>query len=583
MHPLMLLGIGVTIVIGGVLFFRLHAFLALILAALVISVLTPSAAVRHYEIGARAVHYQPPANKADDNTDNHPDEWVLDLKPSVTAYAGAEYLVLREGAAGELREVGRLKITRFENRPDAKGKQRPFALAAATEGGAMEGGAMEGGAMEGGAQPRDIVVLPADVAAAEKIADWNVGRRVAETFGSTCTKIAILIAMASIIGKCLLESGAADKIVRSSVRLVGERGAPLAFLGSGFLLAIPVFFDTVFYLLMPLGKAMYLRTGKNYLLYVLTIIVGGTMAHSLVPPTPGPLFVAEALNVDLGVMILGGCFVGLFTSTAGYIYAQVLNRFWSLPLRDSADISVDDLKTIMQRDDAALPPLWLSLLPILLPVVLIGGHTVLKSLTASGMVALPPMALEITETLGDKNIALVLSAAIAIGILVWIKRTSRKELAESVRAAIASGGVIILITAAGGAFGGVLKQTGIAGLVSELPTTSVAMVIVLAFLLTAAVRSAQGSSTVAMITAVGILAPIAASGELHCHPVYLALAIGCGSKPIAWMNDSGFWVICTMSGMTESEGLRAITPLSILMGCTGLAVVLAGAIYFPMI
>ncbi len=573
MHPLMLLGIGVTIVIGGVLFFRLHAFLALILAALVISVLTPSAAVRQYEIGARAVHYQPLANKADDNTDDNAAEWVLDLQPSVTAYAGAEYLVLRENTAGDLREVGRLKIVRFENRPDAKGKSRPFAMAGATK----------GGAIEGGAQPRDVIVLPADVAAAEKIANWNVGRRVAETFGSTCTKIAILIAMASIIGKCLLESGAADKIVRSSVRLVGERGAPLAFLGSGFLLAIPVFFDTVFYLLMPLGKAMYLRTGKNYLLYVLTIIVGGTMAHSLVPPTPGPLFVAEELNVDLGVMILGGCFVGLFTSTAGYIYAQVLNRFWSLPLRDSADISVDDLKTIMQRDDAALPPLWLSLLPILLPVVLIGGHTVLKSLTASGMVALPPMALEITETLGDKNIALVLSAAIAIGILVWIKRTSRKELAESVRAAIASGGVIILITAAGGAFGGVLKQTGIAGLVNELPTTSVAMVIVLAFLLTAAVRSAQGSSTVAMITAVGILAPIAASGELHCHPVYLALAIGCGSKPIAWMNDSGFWVICTMSGMTESEGLRAITPLSILMGCTGLAVVLAGAIYFPMI
>ncbi len=129
--------------------------------------------------------------------------------------------------------------------------------------------------------------------------------------------------MAAIIGKCLLDSGAADKIVRSALKLFGERGAPGAFVSSGFLLDIPVFFDTVFYLMVPLGKALRVRTGRNYLLYVLTIVCGATMAHSLVPPTPGPLFVAESLGVDLGLMILCGCVVGLFASTTGHYLCAI--------------------------------------------------------------------------------------------------------------------------------------------------------------------------------------------------------------------------------------------------------------------
>ncbi|NIO06856.1 MAG: GntP family permease, partial [Deltaproteobacteria bacterium] len=131
----------------------------------------------------------------------------------------------------------------------------------------------------------------------------SVGERVARGFGRTCTKIGILIAMASIIGRFLLESGAAERIVRSLVKWLGEKRAPYAFLSSGFLLGMPVFFDTVFYLMMPLGKAMGIRTGRNYGLYVMAIVAGATMTHSLVPPTPGPLFVAGELSVSIGLMI----------------------------------------------------------------------------------------------------------------------------------------------------------------------------------------------------------------------------------------------------------------------------------------
>ena len=204
--------------------------------------------------------------------------------------------------------------------------------------------------------------------------EQTVGERVGEAFGTTCGKIGILIAMAAIIGKCLLDSGAADRIVRSALKWTGQRGAPLAFVGSGFLLAIPVFFDTVFYLMIPLGKAMRMRTGQNYLLYVLTIVAGGTMAHSLVPPTPGPLFVAEELGVDLGTMILAGCALGLVTSSTGYLFAVWMNARHELPLRASAELSLDQLRALAERDIASLPPLWLSLQPILLPVVLIADR-----------------------------------------------------------------------------------------------------------------------------------------------------------------------------------------------------------------
>ena len=151
------------------------------------------------------------------------------------------------------------------------------------------------------------------------------------------------------------------------------------------------------------------------------------------------------------------------------------------------------------------------------------------------------------------------------------------------QAALASGGIIILITSAGGALGGTIRQTGIADLINELPKGSTPLILTAAFLITAAVRTAQGSATVAMITAVGILSGLAASGELPFHPVYLALAIGCGSKPIAWMNDSGFWVICKMSGMTEIETLRSHSVLLTLMGFTGIIVVMILARIYPMV
>ena len=558
MHPLVIVSIGVAIVIGGVLILRLHAFLALLLAALTVAALTPTKELWRFAILDKSAEV---ANLTIDDPqllESYPGDWQPREKDrlKVLKWHAEEHWFI---------DVGDAQIAEIIESEEGE-KQVRVELIAVGENDLAE-------------VTQSRLIHEIDWRRAMKPPGFVT--RVVNAFGSTAAKIAILIAMASIIGKCLLDSGAADRIVRSSLALFGERAAPLAFLGSGFTLAIPVFFDTVFYLMIPLGKAMRVRTGRNYMLYVLSIVAGGTMAHSLVPPTPGPLFVAEELGVDLGIMILAGCALGVFTAGSGYLFALWLNARWDLPLRDSAEMSLAELEQLAKRDDRELPPLSLSLLPILLPVVLIGGQTIVKRLDLGDS---PSVALltDFMAVVGDKNIALIIAAAIALLLLAWKKRTTRKQLATAVGAALAGGGVIILITAAGGAFGGVMRQTGVASLIEQMNDQPTYVLLLAGFFITTAIRTAQGSSTVAMITAVGILAPLADPAVLGCNPVYLALSIGCGSKPISWMNDSGFWVMCQMSGMTETEGLKSITPMSALMAVVGLAIILLAAAFMPL-
>ncbi|MCA9079065.1 MAG: GntP family permease, partial [Planctomycetaceae bacterium] len=212
-----------------------------------------------------------------------------------------------DDAAGTCVDLGNVTILSFQ--PGTRPKQE-WALAALDDDTDVD--------VLQAADPQDILLIDSiSLRKARKQSKATIGARVTQGFGDTCIKIGILIAMAGIIGKCLLDSGAADRIVRTALNWLGERAAPVAFALSGFVLGIPVFFDTVFYLMIPLGKAMRMRTGRNYLMYVLTIVCGATMAHSLVPPTPGPLAVSEELGVDLGTMIVAGGLLGLCTATFG--------------------------------------------------------------------------------------------------------------------------------------------------------------------------------------------------------------------------------------------------------------------------
>ena len=440
--------------------------------------------------------------------------------------------------------------------------------------------------------PRELIYQDAlraagsDEQQAQAAASQTVGERVATGFGSTCRKIGILIAMASIIGGCLLESGAARRIVDAMQAVLGEQRTPLAFATSGFVLGIPVFFDTVFFLLIPLARALYARTRKHYVLYVLAVVVGATMAHSLVPPTPGPLLVASELQIDLHTAIIAGLIVGGLAAVVGYSFAAWLDKRVDPELAGWDAQFTDQGAAGAETSSDRTPAVFWALAPIVLPVVLLAAGTIsrLPQLVQMDHVAVQRLR-SVGQIVGNKDVALSIAAVIAIGLLWWSKKGDRDATASAVQRALAAGGTVLLVTAAGGAFGHTIRQTNIAGeVVGWIPSggTGVALLLI-AFLITALVRVAQGSATVAMITAVSIVAPITSSIALPFHPLYVFLAIGCGSKPMPWMNDSGFWVVSRMSGLTPGEALKTYSLMLTVMGVTGLLLTIGGALLVPLV
>ncbi|MDC6365918.1 MULTISPECIES: GntP family permease [Flavobacteriaceae] len=413
--------------------------------------------------------------------------------------------------------------------------------------------------------------------------NMSLGKRLAAAFGSTSAKVGILIALASIIGTALMRSGGAERIIRALLGLFGKKGSSLALLSGSFTLAIPVFFDTVFYLMIPLVKSIGVRSPRKFGLYLMTVIAGGVMAHSLIPPTPGPLFVGEELGIDLGAMIVGGLVVGSITVCCGYLYALWANKRWDLPMRDTPDISIKDLQQFSDKKKTQLPSLGFSLLPVILPLLLITGNT-FSTMWLKDTGTPSDFQLQVGKffsTFGDANMALVISSILAM-ILLWSRLKDSDQFKKFIFEALSSAGMIILITSAGGAFGQMLQQTGIGIRVGELASNYQMAVLPLAFIITAVVRTAQGSATVAMVTAIGVMSGLA-EANLSFHPVYLALAIGCGSKIFAWMNDSAFWIITKMSGMQEKETIKHFSFLLMVMGVSGLIAVMILSSLFPFV
>ncbi|UKM66494.1 GntP family permease [Flavobacteriaceae bacterium GSB9] len=416
-----------------------------------------------------------------------------------------------------------------------------------------------------------------------KFSQVSLGKRLGVAFGNTSGKIGILIALASIIGTSLMRSGGAERIVRSLLGVFGKKNSSVALLFSSFTLAVPVFFDTVFYLMIPIVKSLGIKNPRKFGLYLMAVIAGGVMAHSLIPPTPGPLFVAETMNIDLGVMMIGGLGVGVITILAGYGYAKWANLRWDLPMRSTPDISVEELKQISETQNKDLPNLWLSLLPVILPIILITGNTLTNMLFEgrTGLTSTQENLEVFFSTLGDPNIALFVSAIIAM-YLMYSRESDIKIFKKYIYEALTSAGMIILITSAGGAFGQMLQQTGIGIRIQELSANYQMAILPMAFVITAIVRSAQGSATIAMVTTIGIIGGVADAG-LAFHPVYIALAIGCGSKIFAWMNDSAFWIITKMSGMEEKETIQHFSILLMVMAIAGLIAVMIGSKFLPFV
>ena len=399
---------------------------------------------------------------------------------------------------------------------------------------------------------------------------------VAQEFGGVCASIAIVIGLAALIGQCLMESGAADKIVRVFVRALGESRASLSLLTSGYVLSVPVFFDTVFYLLVPLARAMRVRMGKNYLLFLMAISAGGAVTHSMVPPTPGPLAMAATLEIDLGVMILVGAIIAVPMSLGGWLFGVLRDRQMDVPLRETQGLTLEELEELARKQEEHLPSFFMAMLPIVLPVVLIASNTLTGALGIEG----PLRAL--TAFLGNPNLALLASAGIGLALLARHKGYSLAQLAGPVESALASGGLIILITAAGGSFGKMLVRADVGTVIGQASQEFGVPILLLAFLLGTLLKVAQGSGTVAMITVSSIMAPLVLDTPPGFHVVYVACAIGSGSMVGSWMNDSGFWVYKQMSGLTETEALQTWTPLLAVMGVIGYVVTQIAAVIAPL-
>ena len=421
---------------------------------------------------------------------------------------------------------------------------------------------------------------------------------IAKGFGDTARGIAISIAFASIIGLCLMESGAADKVVRRFLALFGEKHAGWALLWSTYLLSVPIFFDTMFMLMAPLAKALRLRTGKDYMLYVLCVCCGGVITHSLTVPHPGPIAAVENLKVDVGFSILAGFLGGLVPAVVGFFACVWINRRLDVPLRDTPGTSLDELRKLVDKDERELPGLLASLTPVILPILLISCASFFKVTAdtaklgagwsqsvigllggADGFQAVR----QHVEFFGDKNVALGIGAVIALVLLARQRGYGLATIEKLMGPPIETAAVIILITSAGGAFGFMLRSVGVGDAIKAVAAGSNLNLLLLAYAVASVIRVAQGSATVAMLTTSAMIAPMLEGAVLPFHTLYVFLVIGWGSMTCSWMNDSGFWVVSRLGGLTERETLRSWTIMLTVISLTGFVVTFVASKLLPLV
>lgn len=421
---------------------------------------------------------------------------------------------------------------------------------------------------------------------------------IAKGFGDTARGIAISIALASIIGLCLMESGAADKVVRRFLAFFGEKHAGWALLWSTYLLSVPIFFDTMFMLMAPLAKALRLRTGKDYMLYVLCVCCGGVITHSLTVPHPGPIAMVENLKVDVGFSILAGFLGGLAPAVVGFFVCVWLNRRMEVPLRDTPGSSLEELRKLVDKDERDLPGLLASLTPVILPILLISSASFFKvaadtaklgagwSQSVIGFFGGPDgfqAVRHYVDFIGDKNIALGIGAIIALFLLARQRGYGMRSIEALMGPPIETAAVIILITSAGGAFGFMLRSVGVGDAIKAVAAGSNLNLLVLAYAVAFVMRVAQGSATVAMLTTSAMIAPMLEGVALPFHTLYVFLVIGWGSMTCSWMNDSGFWVVSRLGGLTEREMLRSWTVMLTAVSLTGFVVTFLASKLLPLV
>ena len=393
-------------------------------------------------------------------------------------------------------------------------------------------------------------------------------------FGNMMAGIGLPIGFGVILGQLMSDTGAAKVIARTIVHAVPNKYVlyAVAVAVAGFILAIPVFFDVTFIILIPIGVAVAREVNKPLAYVVGALTIGDGIAQTLVPPTPNPLAAPGILNFDLGTMVIMGLIIGaIATLISVFVYTKIQDRGIFNEEKDvnkDAEIYVEEDLDELQK----VPGFFVSLLPILIPVFCI--------LIGTGASAISENVPWIAQFLGNKIVAIMLGTLCAY--LIGFKYLGKNKVENSANEALKQAGVVLLITGAGGSFGAVIAATDIGNaLVSTLNINSgsVLKILFLAYFIGCIFRIAQGSGTVAGITAMTIMATIAPSVSIH--PVYIALAALAGGISVGHVNDSGFWVVSNLSGFNVKGGLKTYTLAQIIMSISIMCLTVIFALILP--
>ena len=380
-------------------------------------------------------------------------------------------------------------------------------------------------------------------------------------FSATFTSIGIVIVFGAFIGAVLEKTGAALKLADIVIRLVGEKHPELALELMGWVVSVPVFCDSGFVILDPVRKSLARRTGVSSVALTMCLSCGLYISHVFIPPTPGPIAAAQTLGIGENLlMVMGlGIVCSIFPLIAGYIFARHIGRkvpSADIPSAGSEALSYEELKSSFGR----LPSACLSLAPIMVPILLMALSSVASMARWNGFAA------DLCIFLGTPMIAMAIGAILAI---ILLHHTGQGDmffkLTDNTLRAV---GPILFVTAAGGVLGKVIATSDLVNYITSHASTLQVMGIVFPFLLAAILKSAQGSSTVAITTTAGLVAPLLpALGLVTPVEVTLAvMAIGAGAMTVSHANDSYFWVVTRFGGLDVKEGYRTQTLMTFVIG-----------------
>lgn len=419
-----------------------------------------------------------------------------------------------------------------------------------------------------------LVLVSLLTALATKIPFADVVPTMLSGFGSTLASVAILVGFGAMIGRLLEVTGGAQVLADRLIELFGEDRAPLALGVASLLFGFPIFFDAGLVVMLPIIFSVARRFGGSVLTYALPAAGAFAVMHAFVPPHPGPVAAGDLLGADMGLLLIVGLIIGLPTWYFGaYLYGPYAGKKFDLPV----PAVMGDVKQVAPQD---LPKFSTVLSVLMLPLALIFLNTGLGTLATMGVVDGDALWVNILRMLGQTAVALLITVLYAMWKLGFGRTAS--EIEKIMNDSLGPVCAIILVTGAGGMFGGVLRASGIGqALAGSLEQIGLPL-IVAAFLVATALRVAQGSATVALTTTAGLIAPTVAAttGLSGLDLCFLVIAIACGSTVLSHVNDSGFWLVGRFLGMDEKTTLKTWTVLETLLGVIGFSFAWIGWILF---